>query len=284
METPLFTRPEDFNAIREKVRERRDKYLKQETLDKIANQLRGLLIEKELERREMETTTLETGKTVGHHERDDCAGEPCVIHNPISGPWSDWPRTYSGFTGFIYRICPHGVVHPCVEDAVRIVKTIRDKEDVVNKLAHACCNECMCLPRTGLPEAVFSGAEIRLPDAVPLPVADVAVQEVESERNPNLYIANWLNKNGRQVGHLPLLMWLNNDVTDQHKITYVDLHSGYFEYECDNDCEGSFRRTRSGEWNSHSSWAGHYCPVMSLALALGYEPQDWNLDGEEDED
>lgn len=58
------------------------------------------------------------------HEPYQCHGPWCVIHNPAPGPWSDWPTHWTegrdGDTihGWMGRICPHGVIHPCVEDNV----------------------------------------------------------------------------------------------------------------------------------------------------------------------
>lgn len=50
----------------------------------------------------------------GVHTQAQCAGQWCTIHNPLPGPWADWPMKMT-LDGMI-RICPHGYRHNAVED------------------------------------------------------------------------------------------------------------------------------------------------------------------------
>jgi hypothetical protein len=272
----------------------------------IADQLHQLLDEKrDEERGNMETTTLESGQIIDHHSKDKCGSNPCAIHNPTKGPWDDWPCFYNEDNGLIYRMCPHNVLHPCVEDAIRIVKNTTDVDTIVNMLAHGCCNDCVCMPRTGLPDQVFKGRAITFPLPIPAPTlaptlaaypgapSTVTAQDgappgrpvpqVEQTLNPNKYLKDWLWIRRLEIQPMVLLQILYNDMLDRHEIREIDVFSTRVVFSCADDCEGAFARDSSdGTWNYHKTLHGHYCPTMAMALMAGFEPtEDWNIDDEE---
>jgi hypothetical protein len=80
-------------------------------------------------------------RIVNVHERYECQGPWCVIHNPAPGPWSTWPTHWlyvdsDMVNGAMTRICPHRFAHPCAEDNVPQVLIPH----------HAECDGCPCGP------------------------------------------------------------------------------------------------------------------------------------------
>jgi hypothetical protein len=251
----------------------------------IADQLHQLLDKKrDEERGDMETTTLESGQTIDHHSLDKCASNPCAIHNPTKGPWDDWPRYYNEDNGLMYRMCPHNVLHPCVEDAIRIVKAITIVTEIIRVLlGHACCNQCVCLPRTGLPAEVFTGPAVVLPQhGAPL---RLPAPQVQRTPDPNKYLKQWLWDRRLDIRPTELLMVLFNDIVDNHEITEIEVFPRRVRFSCSNECEGAFERYKfDGAWDYHKTSSGHYCPTMAMALMAGFDPiEDWNS-GDEDGD
>lgn len=53
---------------------------------------------------------------VGVHDAEQCAGEPCVIHNPTDHHMTDWPHNWRNDRHIMERICPHGIGHPDPDD------------------------------------------------------------------------------------------------------------------------------------------------------------------------
>lgn len=84
----------------------------------------------------MEHTLLESGQVILHHPRTDCIGRWCAIHQPMPGPWNNWPRQWRDDRGILERVCACGVGHPVAEDYGRV--------DTV----HGCCG-CRCHPDFG---------------------------------------------------------------------------------------------------------------------------------------
>ena len=72
----------------------------------------------------------------GVHNRGICNGAPCVIHNPLSGPWDRWKTHWREDRRIRERMWPHGVGPPVAEDYGRLT-------DV--ELIHGCCG-CTCAP------------------------------------------------------------------------------------------------------------------------------------------
>lgn len=46
------------------------------------------------------------------HPETQCAGRPCVVHNPSDHHMRDWDLNWRDDRGLMERICPHGVGHP----------------------------------------------------------------------------------------------------------------------------------------------------------------------------
>lgn len=67
------------------------------------------------------------------HREGRCLGYWCTIHNPMPGPWADWPMRFIG-NAVMVRICPHGFAHPCVEDVINLL--------VYSDHDHYCDCEC----------------------------------------------------------------------------------------------------------------------------------------------
>jgi hypothetical protein len=51
------------------------------------------------------------------HAKETCRGW-CVIHNPMPGPWDEWPTHWRDDMGIMERLCPHGIGHPAAEELV----------------------------------------------------------------------------------------------------------------------------------------------------------------------
>lgn len=86
-----------------------------------------------------------TGQILGKiHAADKCRGW-CVIHNPLPGPWADWPTNWRGdglfddWRGF-ERICPCGVGHTAMEHVLH-----------GDPHPHGCCGLCPCGPPMAQP-------------------------------------------------------------------------------------------------------------------------------------
>ena len=64
----------------------------------------------------MENYTTGTGQRLLVHEKKDCKGEYCVIHNPSVHSMSTFPTHWRGGRSPMERICPHGIGHPDPDD------------------------------------------------------------------------------------------------------------------------------------------------------------------------
>ena len=49
---------------------------------------------------------------VNVHTEDQCAGEPCCIHNPSNHHMATWPHHWNGDSKLMQRSCPHAFLHP----------------------------------------------------------------------------------------------------------------------------------------------------------------------------
>lgn len=86
-----------------------------------------------------------TGQILGKiHKADTCRGW-CVIHNPLPGPWADWPTNWRGdgpfddWRGF-ERLCPCGIGHTAMEHVFN-----------GDPHPHGCCGLCPCGPPMAQP-------------------------------------------------------------------------------------------------------------------------------------
>lgn len=46
------------------------------------------------------------------HDRKQCAGETCVIHNRSDHAMRGWRPVWRNDKGIFERLCPHGIGHP----------------------------------------------------------------------------------------------------------------------------------------------------------------------------
>jgi hypothetical protein len=64
----------------------------------------------------MEDYTTGTGQRLKVHDKKDCKGRKCVIHNPSNHCMKDFPTHWRDDISIMERICPHGVGHPDPDD------------------------------------------------------------------------------------------------------------------------------------------------------------------------
>jgi hypothetical protein len=64
----------------------------------------------------MEKYTTGTGQHIAVHNKEDCAGEFCVIHNPSNHIMKDWPTHWRDDRLIMERMCKCGVGHPDPDD------------------------------------------------------------------------------------------------------------------------------------------------------------------------
>lgn len=65
-----------------------------------------------------------TGQKLHVHNRADCKGEHCVIHNPSDHPLSHMPTHWRDDRLIMERICKHGIGHPDPDGLLREVDGI----------------------------------------------------------------------------------------------------------------------------------------------------------------
>ena len=64
----------------------------------------------------MEEYITGTGQRILVHDKKDCKGPYCVIHNPSNHHMRNWPTHWRDDMGIMERICPHGIGHPDPDD------------------------------------------------------------------------------------------------------------------------------------------------------------------------
>ena len=87
----------------------------------------------------MEEYTTGTGQKIKVHDREQCKGEFCVIHNPSNHHMRDWPTHWRDDRFMMERICKHGIGHPDPDDLD--FKKRRGFDD--SKGIHGCDGCCM---------------------------------------------------------------------------------------------------------------------------------------------
>jgi hypothetical protein len=124
-----------------------------------------------------EVTLLPNGQWVRHHKRRKCEQQWCWIHNPMPGPWEDWPQRWDNHAGMVARTCEHGVEHP---DPAQFDYWRSQGLDYLEQ--HVCCSEgCVCAPprdatavlamdATAVSDAVLNANGGRSADAIEIPV------------------------------------------------------------------------------------------------------------------
>lgn len=75
------------------------------------------------------------------HPYDDCAGRPCIIHNPSDHHMRDWPVVWRSDKRMAERVCPHGVGHPDPDDLYYQVHVRGDKSAAVHGCDGCCAPE-----------------------------------------------------------------------------------------------------------------------------------------------
>jgi len=87
----------------------------------------------------LEKYTTGVGQNILVHNKNQCKGQHCCIHNPSDHHMKDWPTLWRGDRGLIERICPCGVGHPDPDD-------LAFKEsigvDAQTEGIHGCCGCC----------------------------------------------------------------------------------------------------------------------------------------------
>jgi hypothetical protein len=53
---------------------------------------------------------------IATHDKDQCLGKYCCIHNPSDHPLKDAPQNWRADRRLMERICVHGVGHPDPDD------------------------------------------------------------------------------------------------------------------------------------------------------------------------
>ncbi len=96
----------------------------------------------------MEEYITGTGQHIRVHDKKDCGGEFCVIHNPSNHHMKDWSTHWRGDRSMMERICKCGVGHPDPDD-IAFKKSIAESNG--NKDydtgVHGCCG--CCKPTSG---------------------------------------------------------------------------------------------------------------------------------------
>lgn len=88
----------------------------------------------------MEKYITGTGQTVIVHDKEDCQGRHCCIHNPSNHIMKDWPTHWRDDRKLMERICKHGVGHPDPDDLAH-KKSIGFDVEVIG--VHGCDGCCL---------------------------------------------------------------------------------------------------------------------------------------------
>lgn len=81
--------------------------------------------------------------TLNVHERGQCAGEWCCIHNPSDHHMQEWPLNWRGDRRIMERLCPHGVGHPDPDDAAFRRRVAKKHSAYFDQGAHGCDGCCV---------------------------------------------------------------------------------------------------------------------------------------------
>ena len=90
----------------------------------------------------MEEYITGTGQKINVHEKKDCEGEYCCIHNPSDHFMKDWPTHWRDDRKLMERICPHGVGHPD-PDSISFIEKIFGKKFAETESIHGCDGCCV---------------------------------------------------------------------------------------------------------------------------------------------
>lgn len=81
-----------------------------------------------------------TGQVLSVHNKGDCLGDNCPIHNPSNHHMKDWPLFWRDDRRIFERICEHGVGHPDPDDLNFRIKF--KLENAKYASVHGCCGCC----------------------------------------------------------------------------------------------------------------------------------------------
>jgi hypothetical protein len=265
----------------------------------LAEERRETMQKADMSKTDEGVTTLESGQTITHHRKGECISTACTLHNPMPGPWDDWPRFYRADSRGIYRLCPHNIGHPAIEQVVYWLSN--GQEDLV---PHRCCDQCPCMPKGAVPEGYFQGPRIGVPLSlydwagtpriptleevdeaalVPIPMVENPVLRQGTPPNPddpNVWTGSYLDMN-RVNFDAKFYDLLRRDMMKTHHINEV-MSSGGGDYDvvCNAECRVDLHNY-NGEWkNLNSGW----CPNVEIALAAGWKPAEWSIEDSDDEE
>lgn len=94
----------------------------------------------------METNTLVGGLVLTTHEKTQCVGEYCTIHNNSSHHMVEWAQNWRPDRRIMERICCHGIGHPDPDDP-----KFQDEYERV----HGCDGCCVPPPPASKPQEFF---------------------------------------------------------------------------------------------------------------------------------
>jgi len=87
----------------------------------------------------MEKYITGTKQKISVHNKEDCWGQYCVIHNPSNHNMRNWPTHWRDDRQLMERICKCGIGHPDPDD-------LSFKEslgiDIETEAIHGCCGCC----------------------------------------------------------------------------------------------------------------------------------------------
>lgn len=88
-----------------------------------------------------ETYKSGTDQNLNVHDKSECEGEYCPIHNPSDHRMKDWPTHWRDDRGLMERICKCGVGHPDPDD-LAYKERVRGKTYAKMESIHGCCGCC----------------------------------------------------------------------------------------------------------------------------------------------
>jgi hypothetical protein len=77
------------------------------------------------------------------HNKEDCKGSNCVIHNPSDGPMKSFPTHWRGDRYLMERICPHGIGHPDPDDIAYQMLVTGGRAEQWRVSVHGCDGCCI---------------------------------------------------------------------------------------------------------------------------------------------
>lgn len=85
------------------------------------------------------------------HTQDQCAGQPCCVHNPSNHHMLTWPGDWEPLFKQMWRTCPHNMTHPDPDD-LQFHRAKFGDDDAAVQALHA-CDGC-CQPGLTLPKEI----------------------------------------------------------------------------------------------------------------------------------